>query len=153
MKDNSNKRICQTCGKKNPLSADFCIECSKKLPKFILPFANNISPEDYTSKSENEKPLPFADINMKPVDVKDSSVNDIKKQDVNSNRQICQTCGNKNPLDAKFCITCGKELPKFILPFSDTIPKENDTIKADKENPILPFADINMKPVDVKDLV
>jgi ribosomal protein L40E len=128
MKDNSNKRICQTCGKKNPLSADFCIECSKKLPKFILPFANNISPEDYTSKSENEKPLPFADINMKPVDVKDSSVNDIKKQDVNSNRQICQTCGNKNLFNAKFCITCGTELPKFTKTFADDNSPKNNKI-------------------------
>ncbi len=168
MKDKSNKRICQACGKKNTFSADFCIECGKKLPKFIIPFSDTIPKENDTIKADKEKPiLPFADINKKQVEipgknkiqknkkvlssVKDSSVNDIKKQDVNSNRRICKTCGNKNPLDAEFCITCGIELPKFIIPFSDTIPKENDTIKADKEKPILPFADINKKQVDVKD--
>jgi len=146
---NSNRRICQICGKKNSLKAEFCIECGKKLPKVIIPFSDTIPLLDKKIKAENEKSTSNSAINdtklvesskkkeiqknKKVSIVKDSSLKDTKKPNFDPNKQICQNCGNKSPSNAKFCVTCGNKLSKFLIPFSDTHSSEDDKIKAENE--------------------
>jgi predicted amidophosphoribosyltransferase len=137
-----NKRICQFCSKKNSMTAEFCIECGKKLPKFEIPFINkSLSAEDLI-KDKNEKsisnsvnfertPIEMPEKkeiikNEKELDnVDDFIQNNIKNLDTNSNENICPNCGNINPDNAKFCIKCGKALHKSITQKIGSKPKAN----------------------------
>ena len=122
----NNKRICQSCGKKNSMTAELCIECGKKLLKYEIPSINkSLSAEDLI-KDKNEKSILNSKRksdetpgkkeiikNDKILDNVDEFLkNNIKNLDANSTKNICQNCGNNNPFDAKFCITCGKSLSK-----------------------------------------
>ena len=163
----SNKRICQTCRKKNSLKAEFCIECGNKLPKFIIPFSDTVLIEDSKLKVANENPTPyFAAIEKKQVEssekkeiqktdsiiktITDSDGKDIKKRYSSSDNQICQTCGNKNPFKAKFCITCGKELHKNIMPFSNSNSTKKDRIQ---EKTQIPKNGVSYSEIDSKKAV
>jgi len=161
-----NKRTCQSCGKKNSMTAEFCIECGKMLPKYEIPSINkSLSAEDLI-KDKNEKSI-LNSVNSKrnPVEmpekkeiVKNEKVldnvddflqNNIKNLDPNSTKHICPNCGNNNPSDAKFCITCGKPLPKTITPKIEIKPQENNKIPNKKGSITSNPLDIKNQPVEI----
>ena len=76
-----NKRICPSCGKINSLTAEFCVECGKKMNEVILPFADIFSPnkeEINNDEIDNVSLIPFADTKMEPI-----SPSEIKKDPKN----------------------------------------------------------------------
>jgi predicted amidophosphoribosyltransferase len=162
----NNKRNCQSCGKKNSMTAEFCIECGKKLPKFEIPFINkNFSAEDLI-KDKNEKSI-VNSLNLKNNSIEmpekketiknekvldnvdDFLQNKIKNLDPNTAKNTCQNCGNNNPSDAKFCITCGKPLQKTITSKIESKKLENNGSLNKKEDIISNHIDIKKKYVEI----
>lgn len=74
----SNKRICQSCGYRNPHTAEFCIECGEKMPKFTLPFADASEYDEDNGRNEDKVLLPFADIMLEHAELPEIKKNENK---------------------------------------------------------------------------
>ncbi len=63
---------------------------------------------DYENGAEFSEDI---DMLLKDIDAKYQEVSDIKEQ-INQikNVSVCSECGKTNPVDANFCLSCGKKL-------------------------------------------
>lgn len=86
----SEANTCPNCETKNPPKAKFCVGCGEMLKEKI---PMNLTTETVENESTGEVTTP----KKVPLSSKHSEY------------KICPECKQKNKLDAKFCVICGKQ--------------------------------------------
>jgi ribosomal protein L40E len=104
----SEANICPYCETENPPKAKFCVGCGEMLKEKI---SMNLTTETVENESTGEVTTP----KKVPLSSKQSKY------------KICPECKQKNKLDAKFCVICGKQFQGGMLSSQseeETVPKK-----------------------------
>ena len=135
--ETANNWICQSCGKKNSLKAEYCIECGKKIQKVKLPFADILPKDDIdyeTDKDMDKVPLyPFAHIKMEPVKI--SETKKTSKNQLSQVKKVPQQkikSDNIHPKKSQLDEDLNKkDSLSNLIPFNplDEIKKANEMLK------------------------
>lgn len=118
----SREIICPVCKTKNPEEAKLCYVCGKRFGEIAKGGLEKGEGHEKIGKDEilqTDKPKTTDEI---ITDIEDES------EVLERFKNICPSCGNENPVNAKFCVSCGEKLKE-----SKEIPGEQEQVMVEEE--------------------
>jgi uncharacterized membrane protein YvbJ len=98
--------FCAKCGTKLEDAAGFCPKCGTAAQKPAADIGDTITASLKAAGRELEKALKTAGEEI------DRAVREVKADLSDQEGPFCPKCGKRNPVDARFCVACGGEIPR-----------------------------------------
>ena len=98
--------FCAKCGAKVTEVASFCMKCGAATGKGTVDLGNSITEALGTAGREIEAGLRTAG------DEIERAFRELRDEFSSGSGLYCVSCGAKNPHDARYCRSCGKEIPR-----------------------------------------
>ncbi len=150
----ASSKTCPECQTSNPESAKFCVGCGAPLAKEVTPTtsseASPSSPSEASPSSPSEV-TPATSSGETPTVTPTSPPSDDYKK--------CPSCGQKNKLNAKFCIICGHKFEnesatgKPLESLVDVVEEEKEVSVTENKTIVPPTDEATQEPVTEPELV